>query len=85
MSSKATGLPGFNADAVFDRTNDRYRLESTEANTPSGLVVPQLPKWFRCIAAVAGAAATCQLTAAAGPAGWTACAAATVAATAICD
>jgi len=82
MSSR---FPGFNAEAVFDRPNDRYALESTEANITSSLVIPQLPRWIRCAAAVVGAAATCELAGAAGPAGVAACAAATVAAAAICD
>ncbi len=78
-------MPGFNAEAVFYRTSNHYRLTAGGANTGEQVVIPQMPKWFRCGMAVLGAGAACSLTALSGPIGLAACAAATAAATAVCE
>jgi hypothetical protein len=85
MTTRESSFPGFSAEAVFGKTGNYYGLEARSVHTSEQVVIPQLPKWLRCAAAVVGAAATCELTAAAGPAGWAACAAATTAATAVCE
>ena len=85
MRTKAAVVPGFDAEAALDRRTNDYRLAANRSTTEGQVIVPQLPRWLKCIGAVAGAAATCELTALAGPAGWTACATATVGATSVCE
>jgi len=77
-------MPGFTAEVSLYKQRASYCMMAGDNSNDSSSVIPQMPKWLRCAAAVVGAAATCELTAAAGPVGWAACGAATTAATALC-
>lgn len=77
-------MPGFTAETSLYKNRTSYRMMAGGNDNDLSGVIPQLPKWFRCAAAVVGAGATCALVAPTGV-GIAACAAATATATGICD
>jgi len=74
-------MPGFTAETSLYKNRTSYRMMADGNGNDSSGVIPQ--KWFRCTAAIVGAAATCS--AAVTGVGIAACAAACAGAAAVCD
>jgi hypothetical protein len=76
-------MPGFTAETSLYKHGTSYRMMAGSNGNDSSGVIPQLPRWLKCAAAVTGAGIVCS--SAVTGAGIAACAAATIGATAVCE